>query len=75
MKLHDVTNQILTKINRSDSLGKNFNISCDFVSKEFNEIDLHSVNKKHKSFTLLVLPKLPHDYSKLFGDNSKGGEK
>ena len=59
MKLHDITNQILTKINRADSLGKDYNISCDFVSKEFNQIDLNSVNKKSKSFTVLVLPHLP----------------
>ncbi len=93
MKLHDITNKILTKINRADSLGKDFNISCDFVSKEFHQIDLHSVNRKSKSFTLLVLPHLPktqgwkNEFScwvnlktflkeeKLFGNNSKGGEK
>lgn len=59
MILKEITNKILTKINRADSLGKDFNISCDFVSKEFNQIDLHSVNKKQKSFTVLVLPHLP----------------
>jgi len=81
MNLHDITNKILTKINRADSLGKDFNISCDFVSKEFNQIDLNSINTE-KNFTVLVLPKSPKDVTvngkkieELFGNDSKGGEK
>ena len=59
MNLKNITNQILFLVNSSDNLGKEFDISCDYVSKEFNQIDLQSVNKKSKSFTVLVLPHLP----------------
>lgn len=58
MKLKNITNVILNRINSVDGLANEFNISCDFVSKEFNQIDLHSV-KKGNSFTVLVLPHLP----------------
>jgi len=82
MNLHDITNKILTKINRADSLGKDFNISCDFVSKEFNQIELESVNRKNESYTVLVLPRQLDQVEakvswkeKLFGNNLKGGEK
>ena len=58
MKLRNITNVILNRINSVDGLANEFNISCDFISKEFNQIDLHSV-KKGNSFTVLVLPHLP----------------
>ncbi len=82
MNLRNITNVILNRVNSVDGLATEYNISCDFISDEFNQIDLHSVNKKGKSFTVLVLPKIPKDVTvngkkieELFGDNSKGGEK
>jgi len=59
MKLRNITNVILNRINSVDGLSTDYNISCDFVSDEFNQIDLNSVNEKQKSFTVLVLPHLP----------------
>ena len=85
MILKEITNKILENICSGKALGKDFNISCDFVSKEFNQIDLEDkqldqVNEK--SFTVLILPKTPKDVTvngkkieELFGNDSKGGEK
>ena len=58
MKLNEVTQNIVYALTHS-TFGKDFSLSCDFVSKEFNQIDLQSVNKRGKSFTVLVLPHLP----------------
>jgi len=81
MILKEITNKILENICSGKALGKDFNISCDFVSKEFNQIELESVNRKNESYTVLVLPRLPIEVwkvkgwkEKLFGDNLKGGE-
>lgn len=59
MILKEITNKILENICSAKALGKDFNISCEFVSKEFNQIDLESVNREKQSYTVLVLPHLP----------------
>jgi len=88
MILKEITNKILENVCSGKALGKDFNISCEFVSKEFNQIDLESVNRKKQSYTVLVLPHgqldqveglrkidlKAHQDEKLFGNNLKGGE-
>lgn len=76
MILKEITNKILENICSAKALGKDFNISSEFVSKEFNQIDLESVNRKNQSYTVLVLPQkvLSLKDEKLFGNNLKGGE-
>lgn len=78
MNMKDIELEILNKTNRSDSLGKDFTISAgSFQAEEFCQIDLHSLDQKENSFTVLILPMLKDNTNiiKLFGDNSKeGGE-
>lgn len=78
MKMMDMTLNLVNLINKDDSLSKKFSISTDYVASELHEIDLTSLDKKEKSFTVLILPELNipfvQDIKKLFGDNSKGGE-
>jgi len=78
MNMKELTGEICI----SGTLQTEFEIRVDHVSDEFHSINLNSNNKKEKSYTLLILPQLPLDrkdivlgkFSKLFGDNSKGGE-
>lgn len=80
MNIKDVTREILSKVNRAESLGKEFDISLEDISNSTNDlsvIKLQPIDKKQSSFTLLVLPevkKFNFATDKLFGDNSKGGE-
>lgn len=79
MNIKDVTKEILSKVNRAESLGKEFDISFqgDISTNDLTVIKLNPIDKKQSSFTLLVLPELKNfnfTTDKLFGDNSKGGE-
>ncbi len=79
MNIKDITREILSKVNRAESLGKEFDISLEDISNSTNDlsvIKLNPIDKKQSSFTLLVLPEVKNFNftNKLFGDNSKGGE-